>query len=165
MKAYDLKAGELVPGVIADKSQAGWLMAGYPVARATSTGGRWVYTLYQQPDNYPFVHALDTVSRTAICIGLPWEWATAGASGEIGRATLSLGGGDADGHERAHRQAGVRPGHAHLRGETSRDRSFVVTRLPAFSARTRRPVPREIKLQPRSAAFRLRPARASGTRA
>jgi hypothetical protein len=93
VKAYDLRSRALVPGVIADKRQAGWLMAGYPVARATSAGGRWVYTLYQQANNYPFVHALDTVSRTAVCVGLPWEWAAAGASGEIGTAKLSLAGG------------------------------------------------------------------------
>ncbi len=90
VKAYDLREGRLLPGVIADKRQAGWLMAGYPVSRATGPGGRWVYTLYQQNDNYPFVHALDTVNRTAICIGLPWKWWKAPAS--IGGAKLSLGG-------------------------------------------------------------------------
>ncbi len=74
VQAYDLGAGRLLPGVIADKRQAGWVMAGSPVARATSPGGRWVYTLYQQQDNYPFVHALDTASRTAVCVGLPVDW-------------------------------------------------------------------------------------------
>lgn len=75
--AYDLNAGRLLPGVIADKSQAGWLMVGFPITRAVSPGGRWVYTLYRQDDNYPFVHALDTVRHTAACIGLPAKWATA----------------------------------------------------------------------------------------
>jgi len=88
--AYDLRAGRLLPGVIADKRQAGWLMAGYPVSRATGSDGRWVYTLYQQSNNYPFVHALDTVNRTAICIGLPWKWWKAADS--IGRARLTLDG-------------------------------------------------------------------------
>lgn len=74
VNAYDLAAGRLLPGVIADKRQAGWTMAGYPVARAEAAGGRWVYTLYQQGDNYPFVHALDTVHRTAVCVGLPVDW-------------------------------------------------------------------------------------------
>ena len=78
VKAYDLRAGKLLPGVIADKRQAGWLMQGYPVDRATSGNGRWVYTFYEQSNNYPFVHALDTVSRTAVCIGIPWQWAGAG---------------------------------------------------------------------------------------
>ena len=71
VQAYDLRAGALVPGVIADKRQAGWLMAGYPVSRATTSNGRWVYTFYSQNGNYPFVHALDTVDRTAVCIGIP----------------------------------------------------------------------------------------------
>jgi hypothetical protein len=92
VRAYDLRAGKLLPGVIADKRQADWLMAGYPVSRATSTGGRWVYTLYQQPDNYPFVHALDTVNRTAVCIGLPWQWAGDAQGRAIGTAKLSLAG-------------------------------------------------------------------------
>ncbi len=74
VRAYDLSAGRLLPGTIADKSQAGWLMAGYPVTRATTASGAWVYTLYRQDGNYPFVHALDTVHHTAVCIGLPEKW-------------------------------------------------------------------------------------------
>ena len=76
--------------MIADKRQAGWLMEGYPVARATTPNGRWVYTLYQQPNNYPFVHALDTVSRTAVCIGIPWQWAGSAQGQAIGSAQLTL---------------------------------------------------------------------------
>ena len=91
VQAYDLKLGRLLPRVIADREQEGWIMNGYPVARTTETGGRWVYTLYEQSDNYPFVHALDTVGRTAVCIGVPsgtnWDesW--------IGSAKLRLSGG------------------------------------------------------------------------
>jgi hypothetical protein len=73
VRAYDLGAGRLLPGRIADRTQKGWVMQGYPMARATSTGGRWVYTLYQNPGGYPFVHALDTVRGVAHCIGLPWH--------------------------------------------------------------------------------------------
>jgi hypothetical protein len=94
VKAYDLRAGKLLPGVIADKRQAGWLMQGYPVDRATSANGRWVYTFYEQANNYPFVHALDTVSRTAVCIGIPWKWAGEAQAMAIGSAKLTL-----DGHE------------------------------------------------------------------
>ncbi len=92
VRAFDLETGTLLDRVIADKRQAGWLMAGYPVSRATSPGGRWVYTLYQQSDNYPFVHALDTVDKTAICIGLPWRWAGQAQEGAIGTAKLTLAG-------------------------------------------------------------------------
>ncbi|HWB21597.1 MAG TPA: hypothetical protein VG652_01770 [Gaiellaceae bacterium] len=88
VRAYDLKTGALLSRVIADKRQAGWVMAGMPVTRATSSNGRWVYTLYQQSRNVPFVHALDTVSKTAVCIGLPWNWAANNAG--ISEATLRL---------------------------------------------------------------------------
>ena len=47
-------------------------MQGFPVTRASSADGRWVYTLYQNPAGYPFVHALDTVRGVAHCVGLPW---------------------------------------------------------------------------------------------
>ena len=86
VQAYDLRAGGLLPGVIADKRQAGWLMSGLPVTRTESAGGSWVYTLYQPGNNYPFIHALDTVHRTAICIGIPANW----TESWIGSARLAL---------------------------------------------------------------------------
>ena len=92
VKAYDLRAGKLLPGVIADKRQADWLMQGYPVDRATTANGRWVYTFYEQSNNYPFVHALDTMSRTAVCIGIPWQWAGQTQGMAIGSARLTLDG-------------------------------------------------------------------------
>jgi hypothetical protein len=73
VRAYDVGAGRLLPGRIADRAQKSWVMQGYPMARETSAGGRWVYTLYQNPGGYPFVHALDTVRGVAHCIGLPWH--------------------------------------------------------------------------------------------
>ena len=73
VRAYDLRIGRLLPGRIADHLQKSWVMKGFPVARATSAGGRWVYTLYQNPGGFPFVHALDTVRGVAHCIGLPWR--------------------------------------------------------------------------------------------
>ncbi|HEY3922176.1 MAG TPA: hypothetical protein VGL76_08690 [Gaiellaceae bacterium] len=91
VRAYDLVAHRLLPGVIADKTQRDWLMNGFPVTRATSPGGRWVYTLYSNPDNYPFVHALDTVKRTAVCIGIPLNWTTNQAK-VIDNATLRVKG-------------------------------------------------------------------------
>jgi hypothetical protein len=72
VRAYDLQNQRLLPGRIADKTQRGWVMEGSPLTRATSAGGRWVYTMYSRPGGYPFVHALDTVRGVAHCIGLPW---------------------------------------------------------------------------------------------
>jgi hypothetical protein len=73
VRAYDLAAGRLLPGRIADRTQKSWVMQGYPMARTKSADGRWVYTLYQNPGGYPFVHALDTERGVAHCIGLPWK--------------------------------------------------------------------------------------------
>ena len=80
VRRYDLAGSRLVPGRIADRTQKGWVMAGYPQARATSPDGRMVYTLYQNPGGYPFVHALDTVRAVAHCVGLPWTGDAAGFS-------------------------------------------------------------------------------------
>ena len=89
VQAYDLSANRLLPGVIADKRQEGWTMAGFPVTRATSATGRWVYTLYRQDTNYPFIHALDTLRHRAVCIGLPVDWAN--GQGWISNAKLHVG--------------------------------------------------------------------------
>jgi len=72
VRAYDLARNRLLPGAIADRTQRNWVMQGSPLTRATSARGRFVYTLYQNPGGYPFVHALDTVRGVAHCIGLPW---------------------------------------------------------------------------------------------
>lgn len=72
VRAYDLAAGRLLPGRIADKTQKSWVMEGWAIARATTADGRWAYTLYANPGGYPFVHALDTVRGVAHCVGLPW---------------------------------------------------------------------------------------------
>ena len=90
VRAYDLRTNRLLPGRIADRTQKGWVMDGYPLTRVTSADGRWVYTLYQNGGvgGYPFIHALDTVRGVAHCIGVP----LAGQSG-IYNLVLSLGGG------------------------------------------------------------------------
>jgi hypothetical protein len=87
VRAYDLRSHTLVPGRIADKTQAGWVMEGSAVARATSGDGRFVYTMYSRPGGYPFIHALDTVSGVAHCTGLPWH----GNQAPLQNARLALG--------------------------------------------------------------------------
>jgi hypothetical protein len=69
VRAYDLEAKRLLPDPIRDP-KTGEVMHGYPVTRATSADGRWVYTLYQA-EHHSFVHALDTVNREAACVDLP----------------------------------------------------------------------------------------------
>jgi hypothetical protein len=46
-------------------------MTGVPINRVMSADGRWAYTLYLRPSGVPFVHALDTTARRAVCIDLP----------------------------------------------------------------------------------------------
>ena len=72
VRSYDLRNNSLQPGRIADRTQQSWVMSGYPVTRTASADGGWLYTLYQKPGGYPFIHALDTVRGVAHCIGLPW---------------------------------------------------------------------------------------------
>jgi hypothetical protein len=70
VRAYDLRAGRLLPDPIVDPSEPDEPMRGSPMTRTTSAGGRWVYTLYAGGE-HPFVHALDTVRRTSLCLDLP----------------------------------------------------------------------------------------------
>jgi len=86
VRAYDLRAGRLLPQAIADKRQQGWIMRGLPMKRLASADGRWVYTLYRQDGGYPFVHALDAANRRAVCVGIPWQ----GNQEPLGKAILSL---------------------------------------------------------------------------
>jgi hypothetical protein len=69
VRAYDLESHTLRPGLIADKAQRGWVMQGFPAKRTATKDGRWVYTMYANPNGYPFVHALDTVNGVAHCVG------------------------------------------------------------------------------------------------
>jgi hypothetical protein len=73
VRAVNLTSGKLVQGRIADKSQKSWVMQGLPVTRVSSADGRFVYTLYANPGGYPFVHVLDTMTKTAHCVGIPWR--------------------------------------------------------------------------------------------
>jgi hypothetical protein len=86
VRAYDLLAKRLLPHPVVDRRQAGEAMRGYPVARATSAGGSWVYTLYTRNGANPFIHALNAARRSAVCIDLPWH----GPSDVVWTARLEL---------------------------------------------------------------------------
>jgi hypothetical protein len=73
VREYDVAKRRLLSRRVADRTQRGWVMEGYPIARTTTADGRWVYTLYGSPRGFPFVHALDTVRGVAHCVGLPWR--------------------------------------------------------------------------------------------
>jgi hypothetical protein len=89
VRAYDLRAGRLLPDPVVDPSEPDEPMRGLPVTRATGPGGRWEYTLYTGGE-HPFVHALDTVRRQSICIDLPER---IGRASWIWKARLTLRGG------------------------------------------------------------------------
>jgi hypothetical protein len=91
VRAYDLRARRLLPGAIVDRREPDETMRGYPVARATSQGGSWVYTLYSSgtSSDKPFVHALNAARRTAFCIDLPSKV----AAGNVWSARLELANG------------------------------------------------------------------------
>jgi hypothetical protein len=89
VRAFDVRAGRLLREPIVDPSEPGEPMRGYPITRATSAGGRWEYTLYDGAGSHPFVHALDTVGREAVCIDLDM---LAGRS-DLYELGLDLGGG------------------------------------------------------------------------
>src|SRR4051812_30751882 len=68
VRAYDVAARRMTPGPIVDPREPDEKMQGFAVTRAVSPDGRWAYTLYMGEET--FVHALDTVGRTAACIDL-----------------------------------------------------------------------------------------------
>lgn len=72
IRPLDTRTGRLGTAIV-DRLERERDMTGAPVARATSTGGRWAYTLYARRGAEPFVHALDTVNREAFCIDLPLD--------------------------------------------------------------------------------------------
>ena len=69
VRAYDMRARRLFPRPVVDPREADEPMNGVPVTRTAGSDGRWAYTLYDSPE-HPFVHALDTERRTAVCIDL-----------------------------------------------------------------------------------------------
>ena len=85
VRAYDLGARRLFPQPVVDPGEADEPMTGAPVTRVASADSRWAYTLYDSAP-HPFVHALDTARRTAVCIDLD------GIRGGIWGATLQLRG-------------------------------------------------------------------------
>ena len=71
VRGYDLAAGRLLPGSLGRKGETVRMQgeAGQVVA---SPDGRWLLTVYVETTrNTAFVHALNLIERTAICIPLP----------------------------------------------------------------------------------------------
>jgi hypothetical protein len=90
VQAYDLPARRLLAKPVVDPRDRGKAMTGIPIDRVMSADRRWAYTLYLRPAGVPFVHALDTIGRRAVCTDLPSL-----ASVSIGNAHLGLSPGGA----------------------------------------------------------------------
>jgi hypothetical protein len=75
VRSLNMRTGRLEPGAIVDKTEPNERMSGIALGRAWSRNRTWAYTLYNGGESHAFVHALDTLTRTARCIDLPWEGA------------------------------------------------------------------------------------------
>lgn len=73
VRAVSLVTGKPVGGAIVAKGEPDAEMIGAPWSRARSADGDWAYTFYARPNGTAFVHALNTSSRRAVCIDLPWR--------------------------------------------------------------------------------------------
>jgi hypothetical protein len=73
VRSLVLGTGKLEPGAIVDKTEPDEQMAGMPMVRTWSRDGATAFTLYNGLESHAFVHALDTVRRSARCIDLPWK--------------------------------------------------------------------------------------------
>ena len=69
VRALDTRSGRLAARDVVDPRSPGEQMGGMPMTRAMSRDGRWAYTLYGGGTE-TFIHALDTVGRTAACVDL-----------------------------------------------------------------------------------------------
>jgi hypothetical protein len=103
VRAFDLARGTLIARPVVDPHEPDEVMRGAPITRLNSAEGRWAYTLYDGSGKTPFVHALDTRTRTARCVDLPmirgrtdlWTLRLHSAGGEElavgkGRQTVAL---------------------------------------------------------------------------
>jgi hypothetical protein len=71
VRAYDVESKRLLPEPIVDPDDPNEGPEGVPITRATDSGGRWAYTLYDGNGDVPFVQALDTVGGRAVGVDLP----------------------------------------------------------------------------------------------
>ena len=73
VRSVSMRTGKLEAGAIVDKTEPDEQMNGIALNRAWSPNRTWAYTLYNGGTSHAFIHALDTRTRTARCIDLPWK--------------------------------------------------------------------------------------------
>jgi MYXO-CTERM domain-containing protein len=70
VRAFNAGSGRFAVKPVVDPHEPGEKMRGNPLSRVMSDDGRWAYTLYDGAGSTPFIHALDTSTRSARCIDL-----------------------------------------------------------------------------------------------
>jgi hypothetical protein len=80
VRALDTRTGRLATRDVVDPREPDEQMGGLPMTRVMSGDGRWAYTLYSGGEE-TFIHALDTVDRSAACIDLEMLAPTTDVSG------------------------------------------------------------------------------------
>ena len=73
VRSLNMRTGRLEPGAIVDRTEPDEQMNGIPMYRAWSPDRTWAYTLYNGGASHAFIHALNTRTRSARCIDLPWK--------------------------------------------------------------------------------------------
>ncbi len=73
VRSLNMRTGRLEPGAIVDKTEPDEQMNGIAMYRAWSPDRTWAYTLYNGGASHAFIHALNTRTRSARCIDLPWK--------------------------------------------------------------------------------------------
>lgn len=71
VRAYDLAAGKLLPGIVVDKTATADKMQGTRAATFASPDGQWQYTLYTTQGGKPFIHAIKLDEAWSLCIFFP----------------------------------------------------------------------------------------------
>jgi hypothetical protein len=89
VRAYDMQARRFFRAPVVDPSEPDEDMSGIPVTRVSDEQGRWAYTLYDGR-KHPFVHALDTERRTAVCIDLEEVRSLAGVGLQLSGDRLTV---------------------------------------------------------------------------
>ena len=70
VRRYDLGLGSLDPNVVVAKGEDE-PMNGVRQTAVASPDGKWLYSLYANPDHGPFIHALNLTIPVAFCLDLP----------------------------------------------------------------------------------------------
>ena len=70
VRRYDMRLGALDPNIVIAKGES-QIMNGVRQTAPASRDGAWLYSLYLNPNQGPFIHALSLSTPVAFCLDLP----------------------------------------------------------------------------------------------